>query len=248
MSHRVLLSWSSGKDSAWTLHMLRKDPGVEVVGLLTTVNTTHGRVAMHSTRLSIVEAQARTAGLPLHVVPLPWPCPNEVYERAIREAIADGLKRGATHVAFGDLFLEDIRAYRIKQLEGSGIEPLFPIWHEPTGPLARRMIDAGVEAFITCIDPKKLPRSFAGRRFDHALLEELPEGVDPCGENGEFHTCVLGGPMFGEPLRAVVGEIVERDGFCFADLMLSPPMVDFQEAANNSMQRTALRAAADAER
>jgi diphthamide synthase (EF-2-diphthine--ammonia ligase) len=137
MSHRVLLSWSSGKDSAWTLHMLRKDPDVEVVGLLTTVNTTHGRVAMHSTRLGLVEAQARTAGLPLHVVSLPWPCPNEAYERAIREAIADGLESGATHVAIEDLLLEDIRAHRIKQLEGSGIGPLFAIWHEPTGPLAR---------------------------------------------------------------------------------------------------------------
>jgi uncharacterized protein (TIGR00290 family) len=248
MSHRVLLSWSSGKDSAWSLYMLRQMPDVEVVGLLTTVNTTHGRVAMHSTRLSIVEAQARAAGLPLHIVPLPWPCANEVYERAMHKAVAAARKRGVTHVAFGDLFLEDIRAYRIKQLQGSGIEPLFPIWREPTGPLARRMIDAGVEAIITCVDPKKLPRSFAGRRFDHALLEELPEGVDPCGENGEFHTCVLVGSMFREPLRAVVGEVVERDGFCFADLVLRPPMVEPQEAANNSMQRAALRAAADAER
>jgi uncharacterized protein (TIGR00290 family) len=248
MSRRVLLSWSSGKDSAWTLHMLRKDPDVEVVGLLTTVNTTHGRVAMHSTRLTIVEAQARRVGLPLHVIPLPWPCSNEVYERAMREAIEDGLKGGATHVAFGDLFLEDIRAYRIKQLEGSGLKPLFPIWHEPTEPLARRMIDAGVEAVLTCVDPKKLSRSFAGRRFDHAFLDELPEGVDPCGENGEFHTCVLAGPMFREPLRAAVGEVVEREGFYFADLMPDPAMVDAREAANNGMQRTALRAAADAER
>jgi uncharacterized protein (TIGR00290 family) len=248
MSRRVLLSWSSGKDSAWTLHMLRKDPDVEVVGLLTTVNTTHGRVAMHSTRLTIVEAQARAVGLPLHVIPLPWPCSNEVYERAMRGAIEDGLKSGATHVAFGDLSLEDIRAYRIKQLEGSGLEPLFPIWLEPTEPLARRMIDAGVEAILTCVDPKKLSRSFAGRKFDHAFLDELPQGVDPCGENGEFHTCVLAGPMFREPLYAAVGEVVERDGFYFADLVPGPAMVDAQEAANNGMQRTALRAAADAER
>ena len=219
MSRRVLLSWSSGKDSAWTLHILRKDLDVKVIGLLTTVNTTHGRDAMHSTRLTILEAQARAVGLPLHVIPLPWPCSNEVYERAMRGAIEDGLKEGATHVAFGDLFLEDIRAYRIKQLEGSGLEPLFPIWHEPTESLARRMIAEGLEAVLTCVDPKKLPRSFAGRKFDHAFLDELPEGVDPCGENGEFHTCVLAGPMFREPLRATVGEVLERDGFCFADLM-----------------------------
>ncbi len=222
MSRRVLLSWSSGKDSAWTLHTLRQDSDLEVVGLLTTVNTTHGRVAMHSTRLTIVEAQARAAGLPLHVIDLPWPCSNDVYEQAMRRAIEDGRKRGVTHVAFGDLFLEDIRAYRIKQLEGSGLEPLFPLWHEPTGPLARRMIDAGVEAVLTCVDLKRISRSFVGRKFDHAFLDELPEGVDPCGENGEFHTCALVGPMFREPLRVAVGEVVERDGFCFADLVPSP--------------------------
>lgn len=218
MSRRVLVSWSSGKDSAWTLHRLRQDPEVEILGLLTTVNAAYGRVAMHSTRLTIVEAQARAAGLPLRVIPLPWPCSNEEYERAMREAVEDGLKGGATHIAFGDLFLEEIRDYRIKQLEGSGLEPIFPIWHEPTGPLARRMIEAGVEAVITCVDPKKLPRSFVGRKFDSDLLGALPPGVDPCGENGEFHTCVLAGPMFREPLRATVGEVVERDGFYFADL------------------------------
>lgn len=219
MSRRVLLSWSSGKDSAWTLHVLRQDPDVEVLGLLTTVNITHGRVAMHSTRLTIVEAQARAVGLPLYLIPLPWPCSNEAYERAMLRAIEDGRERGATHVAFGDLFLEDIRAYRIKLLEGSGLAPLFPIWHEPIEPLARRMIDAGVKAVVTCVDPKKLSPSFAGRRFDHAFLDELPQGVDPCGENGEFHTCVLAGPMFREPLSAAVGEVVEREGFYFADLV-----------------------------
>ena len=223
MSRRVLLSWSSGKDSAWTLHVLRQDPDVEVVGLLTTVNTTHQRVAMHSTRRGILEAQAGAAGLPLHVIPLPWPCSNEVYERAMHDAIASALERGVTHVAFGDLFLDDIRAYRCKQLEGTGLEPLFPIWHEPTGPLARSMIEAGVEAFLTCVDPRKLPRSFAGRKFDHALLDDLPHGVDPCGENGEFHTCVLAGPMLRKRVCAAAGEIVDRDGFCFADLVLQLP-------------------------
>ena len=219
MSRRVVLSWSSGKDSAWTLHVLREDPDVEVVGLLTTVNTTHDRVAMHSTRRAILEAQAHSAGLPLHVVPLPWPCSNEVYENAMRSAVESAAGNSVTHIAFGDLFLEDIRAYRTRQLEGSGLSPLFPLWHEPTARLARRMIDAGLEAHLTCVDPQKLSPSFAGRRYDHALLDDLPEGVDPCGENGEFHTCVLAGPMFRQPLSAVVGEVVQRDGFYFADLV-----------------------------
>jgi diphthamide synthase (EF-2-diphthine--ammonia ligase) len=161
-----------------------------------------------------------------------------VYERAMRGAIEDGIKSGATHVAFGDLFLEDIRDYRIKELEGSGLKPLFPIWHEPTELLARRMIDAGVEAVVTCVDPKKLSPSFAGRKFDHAFLNELPQGVDPCGENGEFHTCVLAWPTFREPLRAAVGEVVERDGFYFADRVPDVAMVDGQQAANNALQRT----------
>ncbi len=220
MPRRVLLAWSSGKDSAWALHVLRQTPEVEITGLLTTVNTTHGRVAMHATRMAILEAQARAAGLPLRVIPLPWPCPNEVYERKMRQALEAALAHGATHVAFGDLFLEDVRAYREKQLEGTGLEPLFPLWGEPTARLAREMIEAGLEAVITCVDPKKLPREFAGRKFDQAFLADLPDGVDPCGENGEFHTCVLAGPMFRERLRAAVGEVVERDGFCFADVVL----------------------------
>ena len=219
MPPRVLLSWSSGKDSAWALHVLRGDPGVEVVGLMTTVNTTHERVAMHSTRRAILEAQALAVGLPLHIVPLPWPCANGVYERAMRGAIKAAVEGGVTHIAFGDLYLEDVRNYRCRQLEGSGLEPVFPLWHEPTEPLARRMIDAGVEAVVTCVDPAKLPPSFAGRTLDHAFLHELPAGVDPCGENGEFHTCVLAGPMLAERIPAAVGAIVERDGFCFADLV-----------------------------
>jgi uncharacterized protein (TIGR00290 family) len=221
-----MLSWSSGKDSAWTLHRLREDPDVEVVGLLTTIDADCGRVAMHSTRLDLVEAQANVAGLPLQVVPLPWPCSNEVYEHAMRGAVHDALERGATHLAFGDLFLEDVRAYRVERLAGTGLEPLFPLWREPTGPLARRMIDAGVEVILTCVDAKKLPRSFAGRRFDHALLDELPPDVDPCGENGEFHTCVLAGPMLRAPLHALVGEVVEREGFHLADLIPAPPGAD----------------------
>jgi uncharacterized protein (TIGR00290 family) len=224
MSRRVMLSWSSGKDSAWTLHVLREDPDVEVVGLLTTVNTTHDRVAMHSTRRAILEAQAHSAGLPLHVIPLPWPCSNEVYERAMRSAVETAVRNGVTDIAFGDLFLEDIRAYRTRQLEGTGLAPLFPLWHEHTAPLARRMIDAGVEAYLTCVDPRKLSPSFAGRRFDHALLDALPDGIDYCAENGEFHTCVLAGPMFRQSLSAIVGEVVQRDGFYFADLVPGAPV------------------------
>jgi uncharacterized protein (TIGR00290 family) len=219
MPRRVLLSWSSGKDSAWTLHLLREDPDTEVVGLLTTVNTTHERVAMHSTRRSILEAQAQASGLPLYVLPLPWPCPNDVYEQEMRMALIAARQRGVTHMAFGDLFLEDIRAYRIMQLYGSGIEPVFPIWHTPTELLARRMINASVKAVITCVDAKKLPRTFAGREFDNAFLDDLPEEIDPCGENGEFHTCVIAGPMLREPLQVTMGEVIEREGFYFADLI-----------------------------
>ena len=215
---RVLVSWSSGKDSAWTLHVLRTDPSVELVGLLTTVNTTHDRVAMHAVRRELLEAQARAAGLPLRIVPLPWPCPNEAYEEAMRKAMAQAEAEGVTHVAFGDLFLEDVRAYRIEKLRQTRLEPIFPIWGQPTADLARRMVDAGVEAVLTCVDPRKLDRSFAGRRFDHGLLDDLPPGVDPCGENGEFHTFVLAGPMLRGRVLVSVGEIVERDGFVFADL------------------------------
>lgn len=219
MTRRVLLSWSSGKDSAWTLHVLRAKPDVEVIGLLTTVNITYGRASMHATRLEILEAQARSVGLPLQTIPLPQPCSNEIYEEAMRRAIEDGIKIGATHIAFGDLLLEDIRDYRIRQLEGTGLTPLFPLWHEPTESLAWRMVDAGLKAVVTCVDLRRLPRSFAGRQFDHSFLDDLPSGIDPCGENGEFHTCVLDGPMFSKPLQVTVGEVVERDGFCFADLV-----------------------------
>jgi uncharacterized protein (TIGR00290 family) len=231
MSRRVLLSWSSGKDSAWTLHVLRQDPEVEVVGLVTTVCATQGRVATHGTRWAIVEAQARAVGLPLQGVPLPWPCPNHFYEDAMRQVIEGAIRRGVTHLAFGDLFLEDIRAYRTRLLAGSGIEPLFPIWHEPTAVLARRMVDAGLEAIVTCVDPAKLAPSFAGRRFDHALLDALPGGVDPCGERGEFHTCVLAGPMFREPVRAAVGERVKREDGWFCDVIPASALHDSGTAA-----------------
>jgi uncharacterized protein (TIGR00290 family) len=238
LQRRVLLSWSTGKDCAWALKLLREPSGVEVVGLLTTVDAAADRVAMHGTRREILEVQARAVGLPLHVVPLPWPCPNAVYEERMARAVEEARGRGVTHMAFGDLFLEEVRAYREAQLAGSGITPLFPLWGTDTAALARQMVDAGVEAILTCVDPSKLPPDFAGRRFDHAFLDALPPGVDPCGENGEFHTCVLAGPMFQEAVRVAAptpgarmppgaashaphaSGVVERDGFLFAEVLL----------------------------
>jgi uncharacterized protein (TIGR00290 family) len=216
---RTLLSWSTGKDSAWSLHVLRQRPDVEVVGLFTTVNAAFDRVAMHAVRRKLLEAQAEAAGLPLHVIEIPWPCPNEAYEAALGAFVAAQKAQGIAAMAFGDLFLEDIRAYREAKLEGSGIAPLFPLWGRETGALAREMIAGGLQARLTCVDPKKLPARFAGRSFDAALLAELPEGVDPCGENGEFHTCVFAGPMFAHAIDVRLGAVQERDGFVFADLL-----------------------------
>ncbi|HUO30006.1 MAG TPA: hypothetical protein VMU80_12370 [Bryobacteraceae bacterium] len=217
---RVALSWSSGKDSAWTLHLLRRDPAVEVVALVTTLNEAFDRVAMHAVRRELLEAQAESAGLPLWTVPLPWPCSNEQYEARMRGLCARAVGEGVEAMAFGDLFLADIRAYREKQLAGTGLEPLFPLWQIPTAQLARDMIAAGLRAKITCVDPKVLSREFAGRDFDAAFLADLPPAVDPCGENGEFHSFVYEGPMFSKPIQLLTGEIVERDGFVFADLAL----------------------------
>ena len=214
---RVLLSWSSGKDSAWTLHALRQQPEIEVVGLLTTVNSEFDRVAMHSTRRSVLEAQAEAAGLPLWAVPLPWPCSNEIYETRMAEACQRALNEGVNAIAFGDLFLADVRAYREEKLKPTGLEPLFPLWEIPTDELARTMIAGGLRARVVCVDPKKLPLSFAGREFDEAFLADLPPGTDPCAERGEFHTCVYAGPMFKAPIDLQPGEVVERDGFVFAD-------------------------------
>jgi len=218
MAPKTLLSWSSGKDSAWTLHVLRQQAEVDVVGLLTTVNTTHDRVAMHAVRRELLEKQADAAGLPLVTVPLPWPCSNAEYEAAMTVAIADAKSHGVTHMAFGDLFLEDVRKYRESRLSGTGITPLFPIWGIPTSELATRMVASGLKARITCVDPKRLDARFAGRDFGD-LLAELPEGVDPCGENGEFHSFAYAGPMFRHPVAIRAGEVVERDGFTFADLL-----------------------------
>jgi uncharacterized protein (TIGR00290 family) len=217
---RVLLSWSSGKDSAWTLHILRQQPGIEVVGLLTTLNSEFQRVAMHGTRRAVLEGQAAAAGLPLWVVPLPWPCSNEIYEQRMAEACQRAIRERVNAVAFGDLFLQDVRDYRIKQLAPTGLEPLFPLWEIPTDRLAREMIAAGLRARLTCVDPKQIPTSFAGREFDAAALRDLPPSADPCGERGEFHTCVYAGPMFDAPIPLEAGEVVERDGFVYADYCL----------------------------
>lgn len=215
----TLLSWSTGKDSAWSLHVLRQDPSVEVTGLFTTVNEAFDRVAMHAVRRQLLEAQAAAAGLPLHVIDIPWPCTNEAYEQRLGAFVAAQKAAGVEAMAFGDLFLEDIRAYRVDKLAGSGIEPVFPIWGRDTALLAREMIAGGLKARLTCVDPANLPAAFAGRQFDAELLADLPEGIDPCGENGEFHTCVYAGPMFSHEIEIDLGEVQTRDGFVFADLL-----------------------------
>jgi uncharacterized protein (TIGR00290 family) len=218
MKPRVLLSWSSGKDSAWSLHLLRQQ--AEVVGLVTTFNETANRVAMHAVRRELVKAQAEAAGLPLYPIQLPWPCDNAVYEARMSACLAEAQRQGITHFAFGDLFLEDIRAYRERQLAGTGIVPLFPLWGTPadTPGLARSMLAGGLRAVLTCVDPRQLAGSYVGREFDATLLAELPAAVDPCGERGEFHTFCYAGPMFSRPIPAQVGELVVRDGFHFADV------------------------------
>jgi len=216
---KVLLAWSSGKDSAYSLHVLRQRDDVEVVGLLTTVNRAYDRVAMHAVRRTLLLAQAEAAGLPLHVAEIPSPCPNEVYEQAMAEALAQAIARGVSGVAFGDLFLEDVRRYREERMQPTGLQLLFPLWGRPTRPLAEEMIASGLRARLTCVDPRKLDRSFAGREFGDELLRDLPPGVDPCGEYGEFHSFAWDGPMFRRPLGVKGGEVVERDGFVFADLL-----------------------------
>ncbi len=215
---KLLLSWSSGKDSAWTLEQLRRSGEYELWGLLTTVNAAFDRVAMHSTRRALLEMQARAAGLPLRVVPLPWPCSNLEYEAAMRGACDEAVGGGIGAMAFGDLFLEDVRRYREERLEGTGLTPVFPLWGMETRRLAEAMIGSGLRARIVCVDPRRLPAEFAGREFDADFLRDLPEGVDPCGENGEFHTFVYAGPMFREAIPIESGEVVERDGFVFADV------------------------------
>lgn len=218
---RTLLSWSSGKDSAWALHVLRQQNAHEVVGLLTTFNRVADRVAMHGVRRKLVEAQATAVGVPLWEVDLPSPCSNVEYEAIMRETCKAALLAGIESIAFGDLFLTDIRAYREKQLAGSGLQPIFPVWGLPTHELARSIIAARVKAKLACVDCQKLAARFAGRDYDQNLLTEFPPESDPCGENGEFHTFIYAGPMFRYPLEVTVGEIVRREQFAFADLLLA---------------------------
>ena len=216
---RAVLSWSSGKDSAWMLHVLRQQAVHDIVGLVTTINTSAERVAMHAVRTDLLMAQAAAVGLPLWPVPIPSPCSNAQYEAAMRMVIERARAAEVTVFGFGDLFLQDIRAYRERQLAGSGLTPVFPLWLSPTDVLAREMVAGGLRAYLTCVDPTQLPARFAGRSFDLVLLNELPVGIDPCGERGEFHTFAHAGPMFREALAVRVGDTVTRDGFVFADVL-----------------------------
>lgn len=216
---KAWMSWSSGKDSAFALHAIRSAGEIDVVGLLTTVNATANRIAMHAVRRALLEAQADALGLPVHVVELPWPCPNEVYEHQMTAAVRSAVTAGVEHVVFGDLFLPDVRAYREQQLAGTGLSPAFPLWQRRTDVLCREILDSGMRAIVTCVDPSQTPPEIAGRWFDADLLDQLPASVDPCGENGEFHTFVVDGPGFSYPLAVTVGAIVEREGFVFADVV-----------------------------
>jgi uncharacterized protein (TIGR00290 family) len=224
---KALISWSSGKDSAFALHEVRRSGEFDVVGALTSVTETFGRVSIHGVRQEILLAQCEAAGLPPRIVPIPYPCPNQIYEARMGEAVASARQDGITHIIFGDLFLADIRAYREQKLEGTGITPVFPLWRRPTLPLAHAMMASGLDAYLATVDLKKLPAEFAGRKFDAQLVADFPDGIDPCGENGEFHTCVVAGPMFGHRLSVTAGERVERDGYAYCDLVLQrsyPPL------------------------
>jgi uncharacterized protein (TIGR00290 family) len=222
---RILLSWSSGKDSAWALHVLNQTHRGAVGALLTTVNETVDRVAMHAVRRQVLEAQAFAAGLPIRIVPIPHPCSNEIYEQRMGAAVAAAVSDGFTHAAFGDLFLDDVRRYREERLAGSGLEPMFPLWMRPTRSLAEQMIAEGLKAKVACVDTRVLDASFAGRDFDLRLLNELPATTDPCGENGEFHTCVYAGPMFDRPIAIDTGETVTREPFVWADFTIEDPIL-----------------------
>lgn len=217
MPKKTLMSWSSGKDSAWALHVLRAISDIEVVGLMTTVNQVHQRVAIHAVRLELLQRQAEALGLPLEVIDLPSPCTNSQYEAAMGKFVDESKQRGIECMAFGDLFLADIKEYRETKLAGTGITPLFPLWQTPTDLLAKEMVSSGLRAVVTCVDPQQLSLSFAGREFNDQFLVDLPKHVDPCGERGEFHTFAFDGPMFEKPLSIEMGAVVERDGFAYAD-------------------------------
>jgi uncharacterized protein (TIGR00290 family) len=228
---KTLVSWSSGKDSAWMVHVLRQRGDIEIGALLTTINESAQRVAMHAVRVDVLKAQAEAIGAPLWMVPIPSPCPNEVYERAMAEAVARAVREGFTHAAFGDLFLQDIRRYREERLAGTGLTPIFPLFDSDptyTSRLAQEMIAGGLRARITCVNPAVIDRRFAGREFDATLIGDLPDSVDPCGERGEFHTCSYAGPMFSQAVPVETGITVERDGYVFTDLTIINPLPDYQ--------------------
>ena len=218
--HKTLLSWSSGKDSAWALHTLRQDPQIELAGLFCTVNQAFNRVAMHGVRVELLQRQADRLGLPLQIIDIPYPCSNEQYAQVMSEFVTQARAAGVTHFAFGDLFLEDVRRYREERLQGTGISPIFPLWGSDTRELSQTMVVAGLRSVLTCVDPKQLSKDFAGRIFDATLLRDLPADVDPCGENGEFHSFAFDGPMFAQAVDFTLGETVARDGFVFTDLLL----------------------------
>ena len=219
MKRRTLLSWSSGKDSAWALHVLRQQPDIDVAGLFCTVNSEYERVAMHAVRVELLKAQAESVGLPLHIIEIPNPCSNAEYAQAMSAFVVQAKQQAVDCFAFGDLFLEDVRSYREDRLKDTGITPIFPLWGMPTEGLSRTMISEGLRAMITCIDPNVLSFECVGREYDLAFLEQLPESADPCGEYGEFHSFAFDGPMFQTPINITVGEVVQRDGFVFADLL-----------------------------
>jgi uncharacterized protein (TIGR00290 family) len=219
MKRKTLLSWSSGKDSAWALHLLRQDPTTDHMGLFTVMNQKYNRVSMHATRLELLRRQAEAAGLPIQLINLPDPCTNDECDAIMQQFVAECTAKGIERIAFGDLFLEDVRQYRENQLRGTGIEPVFPLWKIPTAKLARQMLASGLEALVSSVDLRKLPARYAGRIWSRELLNEFPKGTDLCGENGEIHTVVIGGPMFQKSIPVRVGEIVERNGFAYADII-----------------------------
>jgi uncharacterized protein (TIGR00290 family) len=223
------LSWSSGKDSTYCLHKLQVDPDIKITGLVTTVTKDFDRVSMHAVRTTLLKKQAEALSLPLHIVEIPATCTNEIYEEEMTKLLRKAEKENVSFMAFGDLFLEDVRDYRIKKLSTTTIQPVFPIWGIPTKLLAPEIIDSGIKAYITCVDPKKLPKEFVGRAYDKDFLRDLPKSVDPCGENGEFHSFVYDSPYFKAPISVKCGEITERDSFVFCDIIETTE--NFNEAA-----------------
>lgn len=219
MKKKILLSWSSGKDSAWALYTLSKNPDVDILGLFTVMNEKYDRVSMHSTREELLYLQAEAIGLPIETINIPDPCTNEQCDTIMRQFVRKSAAAGIECMAFGDLFLEDIRQYRVNQMKGTGIEPIFPLWGLPTRSLANEMISAGIEAYVSCVDLKKLPARFAGEKWTSDLVAQFPENIDPCGENGELHTVVVDGPMFRTSVQVKIGEILERNGFAYADII-----------------------------